>query len=130
MAGGIGRPGANIGAGLPQARGQAAQEGAPQGAPMPLFNAPAISPMQQYMQSIGINRMGYNPQAMASQSYASVRAPQTFKPAVMPNMPSSGTANDPAKPTDYQRMRDELDQLRDWQARYTGGQNDGGGGGR
>lgn len=129
MAGGMGRPGANIGAGLPQARGQAAQESAPQGAPMPMFNAPAISPMQQYMQSMGINRMGYNPQAMASQSYAAARAPQNFKPAVMPNNPSAGTAaNEPAKPTDYQRMRDELDQLRTWQANYTGNQsNDGGG---
>ena len=129
MAGGMGRPGANIGAGLPQARGQAAQEGAPQGAPMPGFNAPAISPMQQYMQSMGINRMGYNPQAMASQSYAAARAPQSFKPAVMPNNPNSGTgANEPAKPTDYQKMRDELDQLRAWQANYTGNQsNDGGG---
>lgn len=134
MAGGMGRPGANIGAGvgagLPQGGGSPMQAGPQQKAPMPMFNAPAISPMQQYMQSVGINRMGYNPQAMASQSYAAQRAPQMFKPAVMPNMPSSGTANEPAKPTDYQRMRDELDQLRNWQTLYTSGQNDGGGGGR
>lgn len=133
MAGGMGRPGANIGsgvgAGLPQGGGRPMQAGPQQNAPMPVFNAPAISPMQQYMQSIGINRTGYNPQAMASQSYAAARAPQNFKPAVMPNAPSSGSgANDPAKPTDYQKMRDELDQLRAWQANYTGNQgNDGGG---
>ena len=130
MAGGMGRPGANIGAGMPQARVQAPQDSAQQSASAPMLNMPAISPMQQYMQSLGINRMGYNPQAMAAQSYAAPRAPQMFKPAVMPNMPSSAnTANEPAKPTDYQRMRDELDQLRDWQSRYTGAQNTGGGGG-
>lgn len=125
-AGGIGRPGANIAAGMPQGQAMAQQ----QGAPMPTTQ-PAISPMQQYMQSIGITRSAFNPMAQGQGSYAAPRPVPQFQPAINPIMQraSGNSASDPAKPTDYQRMRDELDQLRDWQARYTGNQNNGGGGG-
>jgi hypothetical protein len=91
------------------------------------------------MQSIGINRAAFNPgQMMQRAAYAQAQQPQsgyaqsrpvpTFQPAINPNVQrSSANAADPAKPTDYQRMRDELDQLRAWQSQYTG--NNGGGGG-
>lgn len=124
MAGGGGRAFANIGTGLPQGQAMAQQ----QGAPMPTTQ-PAISPMQQYMQSIGITRSAFNPMAQGQGGYAAPRAVPQFQPAINPMMQraSNNSASDPAKPTDYQRMRDELDQLRAWQSQYTG--NNGGGGG-
>lgn len=127
-AGGIGRPGANIAAGMPQGQAMGQQQGQ---SAMPTTQ-PAISPMQQYLQSLGITRSAFNPAAsQGATMYAAPRPVQNFQPAIRPGMmtASGGSANDPAKPTDYQQMRDELTQLRDWQARYTGAQNNGGGGG-
>lgn len=125
MAGGVGRPGANIAAGMPQGQAMAQQ----QNAAMPTMQ-PAISPMQQYMQSIGITRTPFNPMAQAQGGYAAPRPVPQFQPRLRPNMPqAAGSAQgQAAQPTDYQKMRDELDQLRDWQSRYTAAQNGGGGG--
>lgn len=137
MAGGMGRPGANIGAGLPQARGQVAQEGAPQGAPqnvpqdapMPVFNAPAISPMQQYMQSIGINRAPYNSGKFynaGSQGYAAWRAPQNFQPQLTPQQTAASAAAAKPQQSELDKLRAELEDMR---ARQYGSYNNTGGGG-
>lgn len=125
MAGGMGRPGANIGAGLPQAGGQPAQ--APQQMPaMPMNNMPAISPMQQYMQSLGINRMGFNPQAYANPGYAAPRAPQVFQPQLRPNVTQSSAPAAAPQKSEMDKMREEIDALRamqDNQNRYQGNSN-------
>lgn len=118
MAGGMGRPGANIGAGLPQAGGQ---QQAQANAPMPIFNAPAISPMQQYMQSIGINRMGYNPQALANQGYGAARAPQNFQPQLRPQVAAQ------AQPQQQSQAQVDADAVRAYQAMMANGGNGGNG---
>ena len=82
---------------------------------------PAISPMQQYMQSIGINRSAFDPQAFSNSGYAAPRAPQNFQPQLRPNISQSSTAPKPApQQSEMDKMREELDALRAWREQSTG----------
>ena len=126
MAGGMGRPGANIGAGvgagLPQGGSRPMQAGPQQNAPMPVFNAPAISPMQQYMQSIGITRMPYNQRQFTPQPQPAPKSDNFAWAARV--QPSSQQAQAPQQ-TDIEKMRAELNDLR--ASQYQSHNNDGGG---
>lgn len=84
---------------------------------------PAISPMQQYIQNLGINRMGFNPQAYANPGYAAPRAPQVFQPQLRPSAQPAAAAA-PQK-SEMDKMREELDSLRAWREQQ---QNPGGNG--
>jgi len=105
MAGGVGRPGSNIAAGMPQGQ---AQQGA---APMPTTQ-PAISPMQQYMQSVGITRSAFNPMARPQGQYAMPRPVPQFQPQLRPNMPAQAPAQQQApqaqQDADAQRAYDMM----------------------
>ena len=135
MAGGVGRPGANIAAGMPQAQ---AQQGAMPsqglgpnvnnfaagGPAMPLFGG-----MRQFNPTAMIQRAAFNPAAAQAQpGYGAPRQTPNFAWAAnVPKPQASAASSQQAQPSDYQKMRDELDQLRAWQSQYTG--NNGGGGG-
>ena len=109
-----------------QARANAQMPQQQQAMPQPSMPTmqPAISPMQQYMQSIGINRapMDYGKFYNAGgENYARWRAPQTFQPQLRPNMAQSSAAPKPApQQSEMDKMREELDQLRAWREQSTG----------
>lgn len=130
MAGGMGRPGANIGAGvgagLPQGGGRPMQAGPQQNAPMPVFNAPAISPMQQYMQSIGINRMPYNQRQFTPQPQPAPKSDNfAWAARVQPSSQQAQSANQPQQ-SELDKLRSELEEMR---SRQAGTYTSGGGGG-
>jgi hypothetical protein len=108
--------------GMPQSAPQAAAQPQSVQAPagMPIFNTaqqPAISPQQQYMQRMGINRMGFNPQAYRNQAYAAPRPVPQFQPQLRPQQ-----AQQSAQPqqTELDKLRAELEQLRNAQSSYGG----------
>lgn len=92
--------------------------------PMPIFNGPAISPMQQYMQSVGITRTPYNPGKFynaGSQGYAAWRAPQNFQPQLTPQMTAASAAAAKPQQSELDKLRAELEDMRNSQYRNNEG---------
>lgn len=122
--------------GMPQAAPQSAPQQATMqqsSAPMPIFNQPATSPMQQYMQRMMpqqpmINRAQYDAGRYindGSRGYAAWRAPQTFKPQLTPQQTAASAAAAKPQQSELDKLRAELEEMRSRQAGSN--TNDGGG---
>ena len=104
-----------------------------QNAPMPIFNQPSMSPMQQYMQRMMpqqpmINRAQYDAGRYindGSRGYAAWRAPQTFKPQLTPQQTAASAAAAKPQQSELDKLRAELEEMRSRQAGSN--TNDGGG---